>query len=114
MQQPGGKQLVNLVDGGARPFDGTGVGPGTDEWGDGSSGGAVLGNHPRSCRPKREGEFLVVTADGKGVPIRKPSGRAPIEAHEGQRGPKPDRKKVAIVGAIYGSTAYPRTPEQVV
>ncbi len=64
--------------------------------------------------PTKEGAFLVVSADGKGVPIRKPSGSAPIEAHDGQRGPKPDRKKVAIVGAIYGSSAYPRTPEQVV
>ncbi len=64
--------------------------------------------------PTSPGDFIVVTADGKGVPIRKPAASAPIEAHDGRRGPKPDRKKIAILGAIYDSQAYPRTPEQVV
>jgi hypothetical protein len=45
--------------------------------------------------------------------MRKPAEAEPIRAHDSHRGPKPDRKKMAIVGAVYASEAYPRTPEQV-
>jgi hypothetical protein len=63
--------------------------------------------------PSPDGEFLVVSADGKGVPIRKPATVAPIHTHDTTRGPKPERKKMAILGAIYDGIAYERTPEQV-
>jgi hypothetical protein len=63
--------------------------------------------------PTPEGEFLVVSADGKGVPIRKPAECPPIQTHDSTRGPKPERKKMAILGAVYAGIAYERTPEQV-
>ena len=64
-------------------------------------------------QPAAAGEFLVVSADGKGVPIRKPATVAPIHTHDTTRGPKPERKKMAILGAVYDGIAYERTPEQV-
>lgn len=63
---------------------------------------------------KEEGEILVESADGKGVPIRRPADAAPIEDHRHQRGPKPDRKKMATVAAVYSVDRFPRTPEEVV
>ena len=59
------------------------------------------------------GDFIVVSADGKGVPMRKPSEQPPIRAHDGHRGPPVDRKKMAVLGAVYDGQAYVRTPEQV-
>ncbi len=61
-----------------------------------------------------EGEIFVQTADGKGVPIRRPADAAPIWSHQHQPGPKPDRKKMATIGAVYSIDRFPRTPEQVV
>lgn len=60
-----------------------------------------------------EGEFVVISGDGKGVPMRKPAHSAAIESHAHKSGPKPDRKKMAIVGAAYDGQAYPRSAEQV-
>jgi hypothetical protein len=59
-------------------------------------------------------QWLVLSGDGKGVPIRKPAAAPPIRAHDHQRGPKPDRKKMALVGAVYQMEPYPRTPHEVV
>ena len=59
-------------------------------------------------------QVIVLSGDGKGVPIRKPATAPPIRTHEHQRGPKPDRKKMALVGAVYQIEPYPRTPHQVV
>ena len=64
--------------------------------------------------PAEEGEIVVVSADGKGVPIRHAADAEKIVAHESQRGPKPDRKKMAVVGAAYTIDPYVRTPEEVV
>jgi hypothetical protein len=63
--------------------------------------------------PAPDGQFLVASADGKGVPIRKPPTTAPLPIYDPQAGPKPDRKKMAIVGAVYDAQPYVRTPEQV-
>ncbi|NUN03969.1 MAG: ISKra4 family transposase [Bryobacteraceae bacterium] len=63
---------------------------------------------------KEEGEILVQTADGKGVLIRRPADAPPITAHQHQPGPKPDRKKMATVGAVYSIDRFVRTPEEVV
>jgi hypothetical protein len=46
---------------------------------------------------KEEGEILVQTADSKGVPIRHAADTPPIADHHHQRGPKPDRKKMATL-----------------
>lgn len=61
-----------------------------------------------------EGELLVCSADGKGVPIRGAEREAQIRDHQPKRGPKPDRKKLALLGAVYTVERYRRTPEQIV
>ena len=63
---------------------------------------------------KEEGEIFVQTADGKGVPIRRPADAPPIMDHQHRTGPKPDRKKMATVGAVYSIDRLVRTPEEVV
>ena len=63
---------------------------------------------------EEEGEILVETADGKGVPIRRPASAPPIVDHQHRSGPKPDRKKMATVGAVYSIDRHVRTPEEVV
>ena len=65
------------------------------------------------AQPSAAGEFIVVSADGKGVPMRKAADQPPIRAHDGHRGPPVDRKKMAILGAVYDGQAHVRTPEQV-
>ncbi len=65
------------------------------------------------AQPSATGEFIVVSADGKGVPMRKAADQPPIRANDGRRGPPVDRKKMAILGAVYEGQAYVRTPEQV-
>ena len=64
--------------------------------------------------PAREAaEWVVVTADGKGVPIRRAADQAPIEAHRPKKGPKPNRKKMATRGAVDTIERHRRTPEEV-
>lgn len=60
-------------------------------------------------RPPRgeEGEILVQSADGKGVPIRRPADAPPIEDHAHRKGPNPDRKRMATVGAVSRSQNPP-------
>lgn len=60
-----------------------------------------------------EGEILVESADGKGVPIRHAADAPPIRDHQHCRGPKPDRKRMATVGAVYSVDRFVRTPQQV-
>jgi hypothetical protein len=60
-----------------------------------------------------EAEVVVLSADGKGVPMRKAREAPPISAHAHQRGPKPGRKQMALVGAAYHIEPYLRTPEQI-
>ena len=62
---------------------------------------------------KEEGELFVESADGKGVPIRHASDTRPIQDHQHRSGPKPDRKRMATVGAVYSVDRYVRTPEEV-
>jgi hypothetical protein len=62
---------------------------------------------------EEEGEIFVQTADGKGVPIRRPADAPPIMDHQHRTGPKPDRKKMATLGAVYSINRLVRTPEDV-
>ncbi len=57
--------------------------------------------------------MIVLSGDGKGVPSRKPATAPPIQAQDHQRGPKPQRKKMAVVGAVYHIEPYRRTPHEV-
>ena len=59
-------------------------------------------------------QIVVLSADGKGVPLRKPADAPAIAAHDHARGPKPDRKKMAVLGAAYHIEPHPRTAEAVV
>ena len=60
-----------------------------------------------------EGALLVCTADGKGVPIRGEAKAPPIEGAQVNPGPKPGRKKMAMVGSVYTVDRFKRTPEEV-
>ena len=62
----------------------------------------------------RAEQVVVLSADGKGVPMRKPATAPSIAAHAHQKGPKPGRKQMAVVGAVYQIDRYRRTPEEVV
>lgn len=64
--------------------------------------------------PVTEPQIVVLSADGKGVPIRKPKDAPTITAHDHARGPKPDRKKMAIVGSAYQIAPHPRTAAAIV
>ena len=59
-------------------------------------------------------QIVVLSADGKGVPLRKPADAPAIAAHDHARGPKPDRKKMAVLGAAYQIEPHVRTPLAVV
>lgn len=76
----------------------------------------VEGFHAQQQPPpaSEEGALLVETADGKGVPIRRPADAPPIHDHEHRVGPKPDRKKMATVASVYSVDRYPRTPADIV
>jgi hypothetical protein len=63
--------------------------------------------------PAEEGELVVQSADGKGVPMRRPADAPPVADHDRKRGPKKDRKRKAIVGAVYTVDRYARGPEDV-
>src|SRR5512147_1050247 len=58
-------------------------------------------------------QLIVLSGDGKGVPLRKPATAPPMQAHDHQRGLTPDRQKMALVGAVYQIAPYPRTPHEV-
>jgi len=65
-------------------------------------------------KPEEEHEIIVGTADGKGIPIVTKVDEKPIETHKPKKGPKPDKKKMAIVGSVYSSAPNIRTPEEVI
>lgn len=66
--------------------------------------------------PREEGELLVVTADGKGVPMRRlPDPETPRPAsHRRGKGEKANKKQMAYVGAAYTIARFPRTADEVV
>lgn len=71
----------------------------------------------RQSRPtppaQEEGKIVVVSADGKGIPMRRESGESPILSHR-KKGQKKNKKRMATVGTIYTVDPNPRTPEQIV
>ncbi len=68
----------------------------------------------RKIDVEKEESIIVTSADGKGVPIRHKKDQARIEEHKRKKGPKPDRKRMAVVGSVYSVAPFVRTPEQVV
>ncbi len=65
-------------------------------------------------KPKDEHEIIVATSDGKGVPVVTKVNEKPIETHKPKKGPRPDKKKMAVVGSVYSSAPNIRTPEDVI
>ena len=65
-------------------------------------------------RAEEGNKYIVLSADGKGIPIKKETTEKPIEAHAHKKGPKPDRKRMAIVGAAYSAEPHKRTVQEVV
>jgi hypothetical protein len=63
---------------------------------------------------EEEAAIVVETADGKGIPIRRPADAPRIQDHQRRSGPKPDRKKMATVASVYTVDPFIRTPEEVV
>jgi hypothetical protein len=64
---------------------------------------------------KEEGELLVATADGKGVPMRRLADPAtsPCTAHRRGKGEKANQKQMSYVGAVYSIARFPRTVDQI-
>ena len=64
-------------------------------------------------KPGEEGELFVLSADGKGVPMRRGPGDPGPKAKRG-KGDKANKKRMAVVGAVYSVGRHPRTAEEVV
>jgi hypothetical protein len=63
--------------------------------------------------PDEEGELLVFTADGKGVPMRRPPAEGPRRHPRRRKGEKANKKQMAYVGAAYTIAPFVRTADQV-
>jgi hypothetical protein len=60
-----------------------------------------------------EGEILVVTADGKGIPMRRSADQRPVGARR-KKGEKANKKQMATIGCVYTVDPKYRRPEDVV
>jgi hypothetical protein len=60
-----------------------------------------------------EGPILVVTADGKGVPMRRPPEAEPKPHHRRTKGEKANKKQMACVGAVYSIKPFVRTADDI-
>ena len=60
-----------------------------------------------------EGPILVVTADGKGVPMRRPPQDGPKPHHRRTKGEKANKKQMACVGAVYSIEPFVRTADDI-
>jgi hypothetical protein len=58
-----------------------------------------------------QGSILVLTSDGKGVPMRKDE---PAQTRRRQKGEKANKKRMACVGAVYTIDPFVRTADDVV
>jgi hypothetical protein len=63
---------------------------------------------------EQEGPILVRTADAKGVVMRRDKDAPPAQRHDHKTGPKPGRKKQAILGCVYSVSPVVRTAQGVV
>ena len=60
-----------------------------------------------------EGPILVVTADGKGVPMRRPVQAGPKPHHRRTKGEKANKKQMACVGAVYSIERFVRSADDI-
>jgi hypothetical protein len=66
---------------------------------------------------REEGELLVATADGKGVPMLRPVAEAtppPSGSHRRGKGEKAQKKQMAYVGAVYSIDRFRRTADEII
>jgi hypothetical protein len=63
---------------------------------------------------KEEGELIVVAADGKGVPMRRPLEERLSHSKRRGKGQKKNKKKMAYVGAVYTINRFDRCPDDVI
>jgi hypothetical protein len=61
-----------------------------------------------------EGEILVATADGKGVPMRRPLAERVRGGKRRGKGEKANQKQMAYVGAVYSIDRFRRTADDVI
>ncbi len=69
---------------------------------------------PPACE---EGPLMVVTADGKGVPMRRPEAeeeKGPKPHHRRGPGEKANKKRMACVGAVYSIEPFVRKAEDII
>ena len=67
---------------------------------------------PPGCE---EGPLMVVTADGKGVPMRRPEEEdGPRPHHRRTKGEKANKKRMACVGAVYSIDPFVRKAEDII
>jgi hypothetical protein len=69
---------------------------------------------PPACE---EGPLMVVTADGKGVPMRRPESEeeeGPKPHHRRGKGEKANKKRMACVGAVYSIEPFVRKAEDII
>jgi len=60
-----------------------------------------------------EASILVVTADGKGIPMRRPVEAGPRPHHRRTKGEKANKKQMACVGAVYSIDPFVRTADDI-
>jgi hypothetical protein len=63
--------------------------------------------------PAEEGSIPVVTADGKGVPMRRPIPEGPRRHHRRTKGEKANKKQMTCVGAVYSIEPFVRTADDI-
>jgi hypothetical protein len=63
--------------------------------------------------PGEEGPLMVVTADGKGVPMRRPVQDGPRPHHRRTKGEKANKKQMACVGAVYTIEPFVRKADDI-
>src|SRR5206468_6281285 len=64
--------------------------------------------------PAEEGPLMVITADGKGVPMRRPPQDEPQPHHRRTKGEKANKKQMACVGAVYSIKPFVRKAEDII
>lgn len=62
---------------------------------------------------KEEGELVVYTADGKGIPMRRKSDQPRRHGQRRTKGQKANKKQMSYVGAVYTINRFVRTPDDV-
>ena len=65
--------------------------------------------------PEEEGDLLVATGDGKGIPMRRSAEPAAAvgTSHRRGKGEKANKKQMSYVGAVYSIARFPRTVDEI-